>query len=293
MLHPMLLSDARSAFDDPEWLWEVKFDGIRCLAVASGRMVRLFSRRRQEITRQFPEVVCGVAAALDGQSALLDGELVCPARDGRPDFFALRRRLRPVEAGKIARAAALHPACLMAFDLLELGGVLVTSRPLRERKALLAATLPSGPAVQVVPWWPGTAGTDLARQVAARKLEGVVGKRLASLYRPGARSSDWVKVKFWQQSEVTLLGIRRQPFAALVGEPGGPPLGTVALGWKAADVATIMRLLPDLLLCESGGISWLKPYLRCRIRHRLTPDGLLREPSFTGFILPWEQGPGS
>ncbi len=286
MLHPMLLTDAPTAFNDPNWLWEMKFDGIRCLAVIHAGDVQLLTRRCKDMTAQFPEVSTALRTLIAGQPAILDGELICPAADGRPDFFPVIRRLGLSDPVRITRAAVGHPACLLVFDVLELGGTRLTAKPLEERKAILAAALPPSPTVQVVPTWPGTAGCTLAETVAARDLEGLVAKRLGSPYRPGARSRDWIKVKQWKQAELTLLAVRHKPFGCLVGQPGGPPLGVVELGWQAEDMQVIMRLLPDLKNREAGGLIWLKPYLRLQIRHRTTPQGQLREAVFAGFALP-------
>lgn len=286
MIKPMLLSDAGPvAFTDPEWLWEVKWDGIRCLAVKAGARVRLWSRHQREMTRQFPEVVAGLEAALRADG-IFDGELTCLAGDGRSDFYEVMGRHVLRDDTRIARAAITTPATFMAFDVIEMAGERTTSMPLAHRKVALADLVRPVSAVQLVESFPGSAGLALLQAVAARDVEGIVGKRLASTYRLDHRSTDWVKVKAWRERTLSILGIRFEPeFGVLVGEPGAAPLCVVELGWTPTDRAALVRMLPELAPRRLGGVTWISPVLRARIRYRVTPAGRIREPVWSGFAL--------
>lgn len=286
MIKPMLLTDAGPAAKaDPDWLWEVKWDGIRCVAARQGARVRLWSRHQREMTAQFPEVVAGLEGALKADG-ILDGELVCLAPDGRADFYEVMSRHGLQAASRISRAARATPATFMAFDVVETSARRVTDLPLTERKAILSDLVRPADAVQLVESFPGPTGPALLEAVAARDVEGIVGKRLASTYRLDHRSADWVKVKAWRASEVTVLGIRWEPeFGVLVGAPGQAPLCAVELGMTSTDRAALARLVPELAPSRQGAVTWLAPVLRAQIRHRVTPAGRIREPVWSGFML--------
>ncbi|HWI50741.1 MAG TPA: hypothetical protein VNT01_01200 [Symbiobacteriaceae bacterium] len=283
MLKPMLLTDGRQPFDDPAWLWEVKWDGIRCVAVKSAGAARLYSRHQREMTAQFPETVRALAGLPAG---IYDGELVCLAGDGRADFYQVMERHGLQDGRRISRAAMTAPATFMAFDLIEHAGRRVTGLPLTDRKELLSALTWTGDGAQLVETFPGTAGSALFSAVGARDVEGIVGKRCSSIYRLDHRSTDWLKVKAWRTQEVTILGVRWEPeFGALVGAPGGAPLCVVELGWTPADRSALARLVPELAPRRHGDMTWVNPVLRARIRYRVTPTGKLREPVWDGFLL--------
>src|SRR5579875_3509900 len=125
----MLAEEAARPFSDPGWLFEVKWDGIRCLCVRG----RVRSRSGVDVSRQFPEVAA--AAPLD---LVIDGELVVPV-SGRPDFDAVMDRFRLTSPSRIASEAAAHPAILVAFDLLADARGEITDLPLEERRIRLAA----------------------------------------------------------------------------------------------------------------------------------------------------------
>ena len=188
-LSPMLLSANRRPFDSADWLFELKLDGYRLLAQAADGRCSLRTRRGADATRWFPELVQGLSALPTGRH-VLDGE-VCVLDDiGRSDFNQLHER---------ARRRAWYPGCpavvFCAFDLLVESGRTTYSLPLEERKARLQQLLACKPAstlfVSAVP----EQGKRLFEMAVALKLEGLVAKRSGSVYRPGERSTDWVKVK--------------------------------------------------------------------------------------------------
>lgn len=281
MIKPMLLHETDAPFDDPAYCYQLKWDGIRCIAVKASARVRLWSRHGKEMTSQFPEVVAAIAG-MTAEQAILDGELVALTPDGRPDFYAVMQRHGQGRAERIARAARTQPATFMAFDVLEVDGRLVTTLPLRERQPILESIVRPGPSLALVESWPGTSGNAAAKAVADRDLEGIVAKRLDSPYRLDTRSKDWLKVKFWHRAECTILALRREPFGSLVGE-AGRPVAMVELGWRPDDRRVLYGLLEELREREEGGLVWLTPALKCRVRYRLTPDGKIREPLFDGW----------
>ncbi|WP_310733649.1 ATP-dependent DNA ligase, partial [Aquincola tertiaricarbonis] len=176
-------------FSDPDWLYEIKYDGYRMLAEWDGGTVRLQSRNGTDATRWFPEVVASLAC-LRGGRCIVDGE-VCVLDDlGRSDFNKLHAR-----AKRRGYRAGDDVTVFCVFDLLVQDGKSMMQLPLVERKKRLAKVLAGEmPCVLPVGHF-DEVGQDLYRQAVQLKLEGIVAKRMASPYVPGARSSDWLKIK--------------------------------------------------------------------------------------------------
>jgi bifunctional non-homologous end joining protein LigD len=285
------------------WAYEVKWDGMRVLADIHDGTIRLYSRTERDISLSFPELAALGAAHPD---VLLDGEIVVLA-DGIPSFAALAERMHVREARRASALAEKAPATLIAFDALRLYGVDLTARPWQERREALERLTASGAGWQVSP-----VHDDLEALLSAtveHGLEGVVAKRRTSRYRPGARSSDWLKLAHrrtqsclvggWRP-EITsttrigalLLGVwtdgldgeRRLRFAGRVGS------GLVGAGPQA----DLHRLLEPLRLDEPPfddpipredalGTTWVQPKIVIEVRHLgRTEGGRLRQPVFRG-----------
>jgi bifunctional non-homologous end joining protein LigD len=210
---PMLATrGTTSDVSDGDWAFEMKWDGIRCLARIEGGDVRLGSRNGIDLTVTFPDVAAALADAFPGD-AVLDAEIVA-LHQGRPDFGRLQNRLGLTKEADVARAAAQIEADVMVFDVIESEGVDVSREPYSERRALLEelATVRTGTTsgrsrVQVPPAFEG----DVESAVSTSKrlgLEGVVAKRTDSPYRPGRRSRDWIKLPHERTQEVVIVGWR-------------------------------------------------------------------------------------
>jgi bifunctional non-homologous end joining protein LigD len=187
-----------------EWAVEMKWDGVRALAVISGDELRLVSRTGKDITATYPDVA-GLAAAVAGRSAVLDGEMVAFA-DGRPDFEALQPRMHVASAAAALRLAELIPVTYLAFDVLYLDDVPLTGRPYAERRKVLESIVQAGPRWTCPPGFPGTDLDAVRAASVANGLEGVVAKRLDSVYEPGVRSASWLKLKNLLRQEVVVAG---------------------------------------------------------------------------------------
>lgn len=187
-LQPMLLTEVKKAFTDPEWVFELKYDGYRCLAEVRDHSARLKSRNGTLMTAWFPEAVRGLIA-LDGHH-ILDGEIAVLDDLGRPDFMALQER------AKRRRYVAGQPrVTFVAFDLLLFRDRAVMDRPLFERKELLRQLLLPAPPHLLFLDHIETEGEWLFRQAVGLSLEGIVAKRADSIYEPGVRSQAWQKIK--------------------------------------------------------------------------------------------------
>ena len=191
VLEPMLASTGPIAAPATDWAFEPKLDGWRVLVYIDGRLT-VRSRNGHDITTAVPELE-PMPERLGGRSVVLDGELV--ARQGRPwDFYGLGARLGARSSVAAARGRARTPVTFAAFDVLVLDGERVTRLPWVERRALLDGLEFQGPAWCTVSSFAGM-GTDLFVACAELGLEGIVAKRLSSVYQPGKRGKDWVKAK--------------------------------------------------------------------------------------------------
>ncbi len=212
---PMLATLADGAFDDPDWLFEIKWDGYRVQAVVGGDRLRLWTRRRVDAAQYLPELV-GDTSWIDADEAVVDGEVVALDEEGRPNFGLLQertglagmevassRRKRPPRRTREERGAIT--VAYMAFDLLHLNGRSLVDVPLEDRKRLLGHVLRPHPIVRAATHVVGD-GEAFMHAAAARNLEGIVAKRRSSRYQPGRRSPDWLKVKLRLDQELVVVG---------------------------------------------------------------------------------------
>jgi DNA ligase D-like protein (predicted ligase) len=176
-----------------EWLWEIKFDGYRALAVKSGTGVTLFSRRRKSLNRQFPYIVEALADLPAG--TVVDGEVVAMDESGRPDFNLLQN-LR-------AEASWIQ---YYIFDLLCWEDRDLTHVPMVERRALLKSLVVIPDKRIRVSDYFEAAPKDLLSAVREQRLEGIIGKRKDSLYQPGKRSGAWIKYRVNKGQEFVIGG---------------------------------------------------------------------------------------
>jgi len=212
---PMLMHKADRLVSSPDWTYEPKWDGFRVIATVRDGSVRLLSRNGHSFTRLFGPV----SDALRGfpTSLVLDGEVVAISDDGRPDFEALQERLRPRD-GKLPGYV-----CYMVFDCVYVNGHALFGRPLDERRHILQELRPvlAGDAVKLTESFPAAQSRRLMEACAAMGLEGVIMKRKASLYRPGYRSPDWIKIPIPPHRRIHRGGISRcEPEPSQQPDPG-------------------------------------------------------------------------
>src|SRR5437764_14448487 len=179
--------------EGPNFVWEVKLDGYRALAVKSGTGVTLFSRRRKSLNRQFPYIVEALADLPAG--TVVDGEVVAIDESGRPNFNLLQN----------SRADASRIQYYI-FDLLCWKDRDLTRVPLVERRALLkSAVVIREERIRVADYFEA-APKDLLAAVREQGLEGIIGKRKDSLYQPGKRSGAWIKYRVNRGQEFVIGG---------------------------------------------------------------------------------------
>jgi bifunctional non-homologous end joining protein LigD len=253
-IEPMKATLAELPRDDEGWAFEIKWDGVRAIAYVPPGHLRLESRSLREITGQYPEVG-RITRALGARAAVLDGELVAFDDDGRPSFQRLQRRMHVASAAEVRRRMDEIPVTYMIFDLLYLDGETLFERPYEDRRVLLESLALDGESWQTPAAHRGD-GAALLEASARQGLEGIVAKRLASPYRPGKRSRDWLKIKNVRSQEVVVGGWlpgkgRREGElgALLVGYYDDGKLryaGKVGTGFAEADLRLLRERLEPL-----------------------------------------------
>jgi bifunctional non-homologous end joining protein LigD len=246
-LEPMLATAAKSPPFGEGWAYELKWDGIRALLTAGDDGLRIGARRGTDHTPRYPELA-PIATALAGREAILDGEIVAFDEHGSPSFGLLQRRMGLTDPGRIRLRASETPATYVAFDLLWLDGTSLLDEPYERRRELLAALEFDGPSWQSPAHRVG-GGEELYAAVRARGLEGIVAKRIGSVYRPGRRSGDWVKVQNRLRQELVIGGW-------LPGEGGrSHGIGSLLVGYWDATPAEAERLGRPPRLVYAGGVG--------------------------------------
>jgi DNA ligase D-like protein (predicted ligase) len=294
---PMLCESAERPPEGREWRYELKLDGFRAIGRKSGRSAQLWSRNQKDFTRRFPDVVKGIAGLPN--DTVIDGEIVALDESGKPSFNLLQG---------FGEAQAI---VLYAFDLLMLQGKDVRMWPLHDRREQLREIIASLPDVIRFSETFNVPLPELMGAVRKHQLEGIVAKRVGSLYRSGERSSDWVK---WRAN-------RGQEFVAGGYIPNGDALDSLLVGYyegrhlmyaasvRAGFSPEFRRVLlphfeqlrvarcpfanlPDsvdgrwgegLTAAKMATCRWLDPFIVARVEFlEWTPENRLRHPCFVG-----------
>jgi bifunctional non-homologous end joining protein LigD len=287
-----------------DWLYEIKFDGFRAIALKGGNETRLLSRNEKDFGGKFPEVIESISE-LKARDAIIDGEIVALDNRGLSSF----QLLQAFELGQ-----ERPPIFFYAFDLLRLNGKDVGGRPLTERKAALQTLLKKAPGVIRFSASLGEDAVELVRQAREIGVEGLIGKRKNSVYEAGRRSGAWIKLKFQSEQEFVIGGYTapggtRKYFGALVvGVYEGKAfnfVGKVGTGFNAALLRNLhssfekirretcpFTNLPEnrnarygqtITAAEMKRCRWVEACMVCQVKFsEWTRDRKLRQPVFLG-----------
>jgi bifunctional non-homologous end joining protein LigD len=295
-IRPALASVADKPFSDPEWLFEIKWDGVRTVTAVRDGRVQLWSRSERDITREYPEL-SEVWRNVEAREAWLDGEIVALDSEGRSDFQRLQLRFGVQKPS--TKLMEQVPIVYYVFDLLYLDGHDLRNVALGQRKELLKKILRDDPRMRYSDHVLEK-GNELFEAATKRNLEGVVAKKISAPY-PSGRSLNWLKIKLEKDLDAVVggwtdpRGTREYFGALLLGLYEGEKLeyiGSVGSGF-AVDVQE--RLWPQLqnLRVSEGPFAqepstreqayWVKPELVARVRFvNWTDERHLRQPRFLG-----------
>ncbi len=280
------------AFDDPKWLFEIKWDGYRAIAELNGKDTRFYSRNGLSYNKAYPKIYDALVK-LD-IDAVLDGEVVV-FRDGLPSFQAIQNY----------KSTQNLPIQFIVFDCLRLNGKDITKLKLTERKELLQAVLPQSDTIKYCDHVEED-GVALFAQATKMKLEGIIAKRMDSKYYPGRRSKEWLKIKNVNVDDFRIVGwtdpkASRQYFGALLlaREEDGALIyaGEVGTGFTNESLRSLYaKLQPlevdacplDVPVKKDKDFHWVEPKYTCQVQYaEITNDGYVRHPSFLG--LRWDK----
>ena len=300
-IHPMLATSVDDPFDDPEWLFEIKWDGYRAIAFIAGGKVRLVSRNQNDLTAQYPELQ-SVPSFIKAETAVLDGEIAALDEQGRASFSLMQQRAGIRAGGRRTASRQDISVLYYVFDLLYLDGCDLRRVSLEKRKDLLAKITSLDGPVRYSDHFPqGKALFDVAKQ---KGLEGILAKRRSSAYEE-RRTREWLKIKITQTVDCVVGGYTdpegsRSYFGSIVlglYDKNGDLIhvGQAGTGFDEATLKQVWQALKKLVTKRSPfphgvealrTVHWVKPELVAEIKftewtHESAEGGMkLRAPVF-------------
>jgi bifunctional non-homologous end joining protein LigD len=286
--------------DDGGWAHELKWDGVRAIAYLHDGGIRLESRNLNDITPRYPELH-GLASACPGHDLVLDGEVVAFDEAGRPSFSLLQTRMHVVGERRVAALVGSAPLAYLIFDVLHLDGRSTRDLAWTDRRVVLEGLELQGPGWQTPKAHVGS-GPAVLEASKAGGLEGIVAKRTTSVYSPGRRSREWLKIKNTCRQEVVVggwlpgAGNRTGRIGALLAgyHDGAGALrfaGKVGTGFSDAELRRLGGLFAGLARDTSPFADkvpyklarFLEPELVAEVEFtEWTHNGTLRHPSYKG-----------
>lgn len=290
-IKPMLISRETEPFDSKDYIFELKLDGIRCVAYLSKDECEIRNKRNKRLIIAFPEL--NDINKMVKKKCILDGELIV-AIDGKPNFNEVRRRESITDNFKIKLAALKHPASFVAYDILYLNDKQVTELPLMERKDLINKTVNENERIAISRYIEEK-GIDLYNLTVDQKLEGIVGKKKDSKYYFDKRTNDWIKIKYLLDDDFVICGyiVKSKTISSLIlGQYNNNELeykGHVTIGISGRDFMIISnhnkRDTSPFLDTPKGNEEavWIEPNLVGAVMFMArTETGFLRQPVFKG-----------
>ena len=284
---------AEAPFSSDDWIFEVKWDGIRAISYIKEEF-SLKSRNQKELIDIFPEL--SELKDLAGNS-VLDGEIII-MKDGKADIQTLIQRMQDTNPREIMFMAGKFPATYIIFDILEKDGKELLDTPLMERKRILKNSVKEGNFVVLSLFVEGT-GVDYYRAAMEKGLEGIIAKKKQSSYEPGKRSNNWLKIKPEKTCDCVIFGYtegegnREKTFGSLIlglyDEKGPVFIGKVGTGFSREYMENLKLTLDKHKVEEETlpgvdkerEITWLRPDIVCEVGYQsITDDGKLRIPVF-------------
>ena len=291
-IKPMLIGLSGEAFDSPDYIYELKLDGERCIAYLDPKAgTELRNKRNMNMLSKVPEL--SEIHLQVSVRCILDGELLVLV-DGKPDFSQIQRRSLMTNNFKLKLQGTQHPASFVAFDILYHDGKDVTGLPLMSRKQLLKNTITENDRLAISRYIERR-GADFFNLAAKQRLEGIVAKRKDSVYVFDKRTKDWIKIKNLKDDDFIVCGYaeKEKGFVSVVlGQYRSHALiykGHVSIGISNDDFR-LMQQVPKMdespfELTPSGleNTAWLEPMLVCKVKYMTKmKTGYMRQPVFKG-----------
>lgn len=290
---PMLARPAEAPFSSRDWIFEVKWDGLRAVSYVKEEL-SIRSRNQKELIVNFPELSELKDLTKD---TVLDGEIIV-MKDGKADFSTLIKRSKTTKAMAIDHMARKFPATYVVFDILEKEGKELLDIPLIERKRILEQSVREGKFV-VLSLFVENTGEPYYRAALEKGVEGIMAKKKQSLYEPGKRSNNWLKIKQVKTCDCVIFGYtvgegsREKTFGSLIlglyDRERPIFIGKVGTGFSREDRETLKRFLDEYKVDKETlqgvdrerEITWLRAGVVCEVGYQsITEEGKLRIPVF-------------
>ncbi len=299
----MLATAIEKPFDDPAWLFEVKWDGYRAVSFIENGKVRLVSRNQNDLTGRYP--LHALPEFIRAKTAILDGEVVALDEKGRSSFSLMQQRTGIRSGGKRAAPRSEVPVIYYVFDLIYLDGYDLRRVSLEERKKALAGIITTSEILRYSDHYPGNQGVALFEAAKKQSLEGILAKRGGSCYEE-RRSREWLKIKVTQTADCVIGGYTepggsRMYFGSMVlglyNKKGELiPVGQVGTGFDQARLKQMFEILKKLETSrnpfqgkvDARRVHWVRPERVAEVRftewtHETGEGGVkLRAPVFLG-----------
>lgn len=288
-ISPMLASSGEP-FDNPDWIYEIKWDGSRTIAFLSDK-VRLQDRRLVDITYQFPDLTL-LHKYIKAREAILDGELVV-LKNGKPSYKSIMSRKHQQNLIKINLLSKTMPAIFITWDILYLNGKPLIELPLTERKSYLEKIVKQSEIIRISDFV-FAHGKTLFEETGKCGLEGVMAKKSDSKYLIGKRSKLWLKLKHFIVLNAVIIGYRTDKTAFVLGlyddENNIIPIGSCESGLSHKELSAFYNVVNDIKVSDDyykykeKNVQWLKPILTCKVRFMEWSENMkMRAPSFIQF----------
>lgn len=297
-IQPMLSENDTKPPKGDDYLFEVKWDGIRALITLEDDQLKIKTRNQNDVTLQFPELQLS-SKAFRATNAVFDAEIVCLDDQGKPVFKRVINRLMSTGETAIRKLTKTNPVHCYIFDCLYLDGRALINEPLIKRKEWLKDAVRADTPYRISEHVDD--GESLFEAAKLHVLEGIMAKRKDSKYLPGRRSDLWIKIKLRQTSECIIIGYtqgngnRSRVFGALhIAERIGQELhyrGKVGTGFDDQTIGEVFNVLKKTGFVKKPSVTgklldekistWLEPEVVAEISYsKLTPDKMFREPVF-------------
>ena len=294
----MLLTERNEPFNSPDFIYELKLDGIRTIIYVDEESIEIRNKRNMRLNQTYPEL-SDIWKQVK-QRCILDGEIIA-VKEGKPDFYSLQKRAMMTNNAKIEFASHLHPASFTAYDILYIGSEQITDKPLLERKVILNENVIENEKI-IVSRYISEKGVELFNAAVTKDLEGIVAKRKDSKYIFDKRSKDWIKIKNLKDDDYVICGYIIKPgnkVSLILGAYKDKVLvnqGHVTMGVSREDFNKILsvRELNEPIFEDSSGsdATWIEPILVCTVQYMMKSEqGNMRQPVFKGIRddkSPWQ-----
>ena len=287
-IKPMLIGEMQDPFDSPDHIYELKLDGIRCIAYLDKDSTELRNKRNLKMLPKFPELTEIYKQVK--QRCILDGELIVMI-DGVPNFDEVRRRSIMSNSFKIKLAAAKLPTSFTAYDILYYEDHDVIDLPLMQRKKLLEKVVKENERLAISRYIEEH-GIELYQLTVQNNLEGIVAKTQDGKYYLGKETKDWIKIKNMKDDDFVVCGYilkKNNVVSIVLGKYSGKNLvyqGHATMGLSRDDFKLI-KAIPRIgeqpfkgLPAGNDNAVWIEPILVCIVQYMVTPNNTLRQPVF-------------